>query len=93
MTTHTTFDFDFQPDTYWETEAAIYANIKGELRRRLIQKGTDLERLAQAPEFVFADSLPFVQRSIAGSIHPSFMGGEYPLDHTSSHSQPCDSTL
>ncbi len=70
-------DLDYRPASYWSGPESVFANVKGEHRRRSIRRrfveGADEE----IPEAVLADSLAPELRHAFGAVHPQLMGGEY----------------
>ena len=75
------FDFEFRPESYWESADAIFANVKGEWRRKKIRRAVEDGSVDEVPPEVFADSLDDKIRRKTGAIHPSMMGGEYLPDY------------
>ena len=71
------FDLDYRPDSYWDTPEAIHANIKGDFRQRAVKDAIAAGELDKVPSPIFADEISDELRHFAGSINPSFMGGEY----------------
>ena len=69
-------NLDFRPDSYWD-ENALFANVKGEFRRRQILQAIIDGEVDEIPPPILADSLPEHLRDFTGSIHPMLMGGEY----------------
>ena len=70
-------DLDFQPVSYWgpQSLAAYFgSHITGELRRRTAKEEADT---GSTSEDLLQPTLSDASRSIRGSIHPWFMGGEY----------------
>jgi hypothetical protein len=76
-------DYSFRPRSYWRVEdiRQLVANIKGAGRKKtalwLIEQG----RLDQAEDFILADTLSDCDRTLAGQVHPTLMGGEYLPDY------------
>jgi hypothetical protein len=75
------FPLDYRPDTYWNTPAARFANVKGERRRQTIQRAVAEGGLEEMPAELRADILSPELQDQVGRIHPSFMGGEYLPDY------------
>lgn len=69
------FDLDFRPATYWAGMARATANVKGTMRRRMLDSGRAI------PPQLLAESLDDETRVEVGRWHPAFMGGEYLPDH------------
>nr|BDD45661.1 hypothetical protein 9 [Desulfobacterales bacterium] len=70
------FDLGFRPESYWDSAANGFANIRGEMRRRIID-GALSRGEVPLPSSAFSDELSEAERRLTGSLHPSFMGGEY----------------
>jgi len=87
------YNLDFRPDSYWEVPEAIYANIKGEIRRQVLQAAAIEGELHEMPHVVFADTIPEPLRVFTGSIHPANMGGEYLPDYRSSEVEVARASL
>lgn len=71
------YDMDFCPRSYWgfdELNTHIGACIKGELRRCVAK---ELAEEWIIDPVISIDGLSEEERSAAGRVHPSFMGGEY----------------
>ena len=71
------FDLDFQPVSYWGPQslsAYFGSHIAGELRRRTAKEEADT---GSTSEDLLQPTLSDAARSMRGSIHPWFMGGEY----------------
>jgi hypothetical protein len=71
------FQHNYRPAVYWTVPDAVFANIKGAHRRRLIRDAVARGELESVPAEMLGDDLPAELRSYIGAIHPSFMGGEY----------------
>jgi hypothetical protein len=77
------FDLDYRPESYWNVEASINANIKGTWRRKH-GLAADVDGPAgPPPAALFADSIGDDLVRELGRIHPSFMGGEDLPDYAS----------
>ena len=80
-------DLDFRPDSYWApTDAlgALLQNVKGQNRREMIGQvatGQSVISPGTLGDELLQDSLAEQERASLGSIHPSFMGGEYLPDY------------
>lgn len=71
---------DFRPDTYWPQDSirhALLGNIKGEVRRRILQASLETGDGDIPPAEILAPTLEPAMRSLLGGIHPMCMGGEY----------------
>src|SRR5687768_15990263 len=71
------FQHDYRPAVYWTVPDAVFANIKGAHRRRIIRQAIARGELDRVPAEMLGDDLPPELRLYVGAIHPSFMGGEY----------------
>jgi hypothetical protein len=72
------YDLDFRPKTYWDLRdllTQVEAKVTGKVRKDLIKKA--LQDGESVPEELLKSSLKNNLRKYLGSIHPSFMGGEY----------------
>ena len=77
-------DLSFQPGTYWPDDAcrtALLGNIKGTVRRRLLQESIEAGAGDIPPEALLQPALGEDLRRDLGRIHPSLMGGEYLPDY------------
>lgn len=77
-------DLYFRPLTYWPEDSvclAILGNIQGEARRRILQEALDSGDTDFPPEGLLRPVLEPEMRSLLGSMHPMFMGGEYLPDY------------
>jgi hypothetical protein len=96
MPDSTKYDLDYRPANYWGSREAMFANVKGEVRRQAIWRAMADGRLEEVPEEVRADILSPLLREAAGRIHPTFMGGEYLPDYWTREVEiarvVCDST-
>jgi len=73
-------DYGFRPESYWADNdplQAILRNVKGESRRQMICDYAAEHRLEELDTELLRDEVDEVTRKRMGSIHPSFMGGEY----------------
>ena len=70
------FEMHFRPETYWDDAVIGLANIKGEMRRRMIFNGIETGDFNFLPS-IFSDELYGFDRLQNASIDPAFMGGEY----------------
>jgi hypothetical protein len=72
------YELDFRPKTYWDLRdvlTQIDAKVMGKVRKDLIKKA--LQDGESVPDELLRGSLKKNLRKYLGSIHPSFMGGEY----------------
>ena len=72
------YDFDFRPVSYFGIEDPIkelLTNMKGTARRRWVKQALSEEMAL--PNFLLREGLKDGERAFIGSIHPSYMGGEY----------------
>jgi hypothetical protein len=75
------FDMKFRPAVYWEGPEAGFANIKGEMRRRILQLALQTGDFTDLPGSLLSDALSEEERECTGRIHPAYMGGEYLADY------------
>ena len=72
--------FAYQPASYWDESdplSTILRNVKGTNRRQMITDFWNQDRFSELDPLLLADSTsPEIRREL-GTIHPSFMGGEY----------------
>ena len=71
------YQLDFRPATYWEGPEEGFVNIKGEMRRRILDAAFEKGEFNSLPASVFSDELSDEERTLTSAIHPHFMGGEY----------------
>jgi hypothetical protein len=76
------FNWNFRPKCYWGDEKSGFVNIKGEMRRRIIDKAFEKGEFDTLPVSIFSDGISCEERQLTGSIHPAFMGGEYLPDYS-----------
>ena len=80
-------DLQFRPQSYWDSAnplTAILGNIKGENRRQMARDfitGSAAEILGEINSDLLADVIDDGLRNELGSLHPSWMGGEYLPDY------------
>ena len=80
-------DLQFRPQDYWDCAdplTAILGNIKGENRRQMARDfitGSAAELLGEIDSDLLADTVDDGIRRELGSLHPSWMGGEYLPDY------------
>jgi hypothetical protein len=75
------FNWNYRPESYWDDKTIGFVNIKGEMRRRIIDNAFDKGKFDILPASIFLDELSNAERHLTTSIHPSFMGGEYLPDY------------
>ena len=72
------YDLDFRPKNYWDLRDVltfVEAKITGKERKEIIKK--EIQEGRRVPEELLKGSLDKNLRKLLGSMHPSFMGGEY----------------
>ena len=70
------YDLDFRPESYWDQKTG-FTNIKGEMRRKIIQQAMSDGKFELLPASLFSDELSDEERQLISQIHPAFMGGEF----------------
>ena len=70
------YDLDFRPESYWDQKTG-FTNIKGEMRRKIIQEAMSDGKFELLPSSLFSDELSDEERRLISQIHPGFMGGEF----------------
>lgn len=73
-------NLSFRPGSYWGESSlsqALFGNIQGEARRRLILNGMGADNPESMPNGLLEPVLDPGLRTVLGRIHPMFMGGEY----------------
>jgi hypothetical protein len=73
----------FRPVSYWDTPDAIFANIKGEQRRLMVERLLEEGKAQEIAHWMLRDELTDEERREIGSIDPLLMGGEYLPDYAS----------
>ena len=81
MPNHKDFQLNYRPESYWDDNINGFTNIKGELRRQIIENAFREGNIDTLPDSIFSDELSNEERKFTGSIHPAFMGGEYLPDY------------
>ena len=81
MPNHKDFQLNYRPESYWDDNVNGFTNIKGELRRQIIENAFREGNIDILPASIFSDKLSNEERKFTGSIHPAFMGGEYLPDY------------
>jgi len=72
------YDLTYRPPTYWPDTPSVsqlVASITGEARRAIVTDHPELS--VDAGNWILKPTLTPEERSWWGSLHPSFMGGEY----------------
>lgn len=70
----------YRPRNYFgdfDLEASLMTKVKGTVRRKAIRSALARGEISSVPNEVKEGSLDDENRSMLGSIHPAFMGGEY----------------
>jgi len=73
-------DLSFAPTSYFwplSLETHLRATVRGEQRRKELERYIVSGSLANAPDIFVRDVLTPEERTLIGRIHPMFMGGEY----------------
>ena len=73
-------DLQYRPSSYfWAKQSGIHllSDIKGSQRRKIYARALEQGNTEQIDELIAEHALSSEDRSGLGSIHPSFMGGEY----------------
>jgi len=71
------YDIDYRPLTYWDTPAALLANIKGARPKELAREFPEKEDLEGLQAWMIRERLPEALVDLLGRIVPEFLGGEY----------------
>ena len=72
------YDLTYRPSTYWPDAPSVpqlLASISGEVRRAIVTNQPDVS--VDAGDWILPPTLTPDERGWWGSLHPSFMGGEY----------------
>ncbi|MDA1095140.1 MAG: hypothetical protein O3A25_18005 [Acidobacteria bacterium] len=72
------YDLTYRPSTYWPDAPSVpqlLASIAGEARRAIVTNQPDV--FVDAGDWILQPTLAPAERGWWGSLHPSFMGGEY----------------
>ena len=72
------YDLTYRPSTYWPDAPSVpqlLASIAGEARRAIVTNQPDVS--VDAGDWILQPTLTPAERGWWGSLHPSFMGGEY----------------
>ena len=80
MSAYPGIDYAFRPASYWvegDLVQVLLKNVKGENRRQMILDHLQDDRLEELDDALLLEELDLGTRQRLGSIHPSFMGGEY----------------
>jgi hypothetical protein len=71
------FLMDYRPESYWDCGKEGFTNIKGEMRRRVLDGALAGGQLDLLPGSLLSDELSHEERFKMAAMHPSFMGGEF----------------
>jgi hypothetical protein len=70
----------YRPRDYfgrYDLQTELLTQVKGTVRRNALREALDEGQIMQVPDEVKNAALSEVARQYVGSLHPSFMGGEY----------------
>ncbi len=70
----------FRPRDYFgrhDLQTTLLTQVKGTVRRKALREALEEGQIMQVPDAIKSAALSEVARQYAGSLHPSFMGGEY----------------
>jgi hypothetical protein len=70
----------YRPRDYFgrhDLQTTLLTQVKGTVRRRALREAIEEGQIMQVPDAIKSAALSEVARQYAGSLHPSFMGGEY----------------
>jgi hypothetical protein len=70
----------YRPRDYFgrhDLQTTLLTKVKGTVRRNDLREALDHGQIMQVPDGIKSAALSEVARQYAGSLHPSFMGGEY----------------
>lgn len=70
----------YRPRDYfgrYDLQTTLLTQVKGTVRRKALREALDEGQMADIPDAVKSAALSEVTRQYIGSLHPSFMGGEY----------------
>ena len=70
----------YRPRDYfgrYDLQSELLTQVKGTVRRKALREALEEGQIMQVPDEVKNASLSEVVRQYVGSLHPSFMGGEY----------------
>lgn len=62
---------------HYDLQTTLLTQVKGTARRRALLEALEEGEINQVPDAVKSAALSEVARQYVGSLHPSFMGGEY----------------
>ena len=70
----------YRPREYfgrYDLQTELLTQVKGTVRRKALREALEEGQIMQVPDAVKSAALSDVARQYVGSLHPSFMGGEY----------------
>ena len=70
----------YRPRDYFgrhDLQTTLLTQVKGTVRRNALREALDEGQILQVPDGIKSAALSELARQYAGSLHPSFMGGEY----------------
>ena len=70
----------YRPEDYFgrqDLQTALLTHVKGTARREALREALDIGQIDDVPDSVKSAALSHAARQYAGSLHPSFMSGEY----------------
>lgn len=70
----------YRPRDYFgrhDTQTALLTHVKGTARRNALREALDTGQIDEVPDSIKSAALSHETRQFAGSLHPSFMSGEY----------------
>ena len=70
----------YRPRDYFgrhDLQTTLLTQVKGTVRRKALREALEEGQIMQVPDAIKSAALSEVARQYAGSLHPSFMGGEY----------------
>lgn len=70
----------FRPRNYFgydDLQSTLLTRVKGTFRREALREALEDGQIDEVPESIKSDALSESMRQYVGSLHPSFMGGEY----------------
>jgi len=73
-------DWNYRPSSYfWAKSSGVFltSDIKGASRRKYYERLLEIGDEEAINDFILRSALMEGERRAAGSVHPSFMGGEY----------------
>ena len=70
----------YRPRDYfgrYDLQTELLTQVKGTVRRKALREALEEGQIMQVPDAIKSAALSEVARQYVGSLHPSFMGGEY----------------